>query len=87
MTWKETIAREFKVAFSLGSQPISFRIFKWIFIIALSYFLDDYVAWWIVLSIMMGFGLLLHFYIRKKTNGWTKSYGAWKYEKVFGKGE
>lgn len=83
MNWKETILREFKVAFSLGTQPLSFRIAKWIVIITLLYFLNDYVAWWIMLCVMGFLGLCLHLYIRHKTNGWTKSYGMWKYEKVF----
>ncbi len=87
MDWKETISREFKVAFSLGSQPLWFRILKWIVIIALLYFLNDYVAWWILFTVLAFLGLLLHFYYRSKTNGWTKSYGAWKYEKVFGNEE
>ncbi|MES2620489.1 MAG: hypothetical protein V4615_06525 [Bacteroidota bacterium] len=87
MNWKETISREFKVAFSLGSQPLSFRIAKWVFIIALLYFLNDYVAWWVVLSVLLIPALALHFYYRTKTKGWTQSYGLWNYNKVFQKQE
>jgi hypothetical protein len=30
---------------------------------------------------MFAFAMLLHFWYRYKTNGWTKSYGLWKHEK------
>ena len=83
MIWKKIVAREIKVAFSLKSQPLHFRIGKWVAIILLLYFLNDYMVWWKVLLGMMIAGLLLHFYFRYKTKGWTKSYGRWKYEEVF----
>ncbi len=80
-----TIKREFKVAFSLGSQPVSVRIVKWTLTLGLIFLLRNIVPIWIVFSVMAIAGLTIHFYFRMKTKGWTRSFGPWKYEKVFGK--
>lgn len=87
MNWKEIIAREFKVAFSFKSQPLLFRIVKWIIVVSLIWFFHDYALFPIILFLLLVLSLALHFYYRKKTNGWTKSYGLWKYERVFPVGE
>ncbi len=83
MNWKETISREFKVAFSLKSQPLLFRIAKWSIIVSLICFFHSEPFFWIIVSMLTVLGFALHFYYRSKTNGWTKSYGMWKYERVF----
>lgn len=76
-----------KVAFSLGSQPLSIRIGKWVFTLVLLYALRHYIHPALLFCLLGALGLCLHFYFRIKTKGWTQSYGAWHYERVFGEGE
>ena len=83
MDWKETVVREFKVAFSLGSQPLWFRFTKWAVLISFIWLFNRYSVFWVIFCLLIVLSLVTHFYYRKKTNGWTKSYGGWHYEKVF----
>jgi hypothetical protein len=73
--------REVEVAFSKKSQPLWFRILKYIVLFATVYFLWGTKWLWIVLSSLFAIALALHFWMRYKTNGWTKSYGLWDFEK------
>jgi hypothetical protein len=77
----ETIKRELEVAFSKHSQPVWFRILKYILIGGMLYFLWGSKLLWIILPILFILSLCLHFWYRYKTQGWTKSYGLWKYNK------
>jgi hypothetical protein len=81
MALGKIIKRELEVAFSKHSQPIWFRVLKYILLGAILYFFRDTKLLWIILLIMFAFAMLLHFWYRYKTNGWTKSYGLWKHEK------
>lgn len=81
MKWKNVIKRELEVAFSKKSQPIWFRIVKYIILGVLIYLLWDSNMLWIVLLILFVLSLCLHFWYRYKTRGWTQSYGMWKYDK------
>ena len=81
MSFKKTINREFEVAFAKQAQPIWLRILKYILLAALIYFLWGTKWLWIVLLSLLGISLIIHFWIRYKTKGWTKSYGLWDYEK------
>jgi len=47
----------------------------------LIYFLWGSPWLWITFLILLAPALALHFWYRHKTQGWTKSYGAWNYEK------
>ena len=71
--------REIEVAFSKHSQPIWFRVVKYIALGILVYSLwgDDML--WIVLGILTLLSFCLHFWYRYKTKAWTQSYGGWKY--------
>lgn len=80
MKFSKTIKREIEVAFSKNSQPVWFRILKYILIGCLIYFLWGTNLLWIILLSMFCIGTLLHFWYRHKTHGWTKSYGLWKHE-------
>ncbi len=80
-TFSKTMKRELEVAFSKHSQPVWVRITKYIVIGGIAYFLWGTVWLWIILPGMFVLGLALHLWIRHKTEGWTKSYGAWDYEK------
>ncbi|HZV44484.1 MAG TPA: hypothetical protein VFF90_08395 [Saprospiraceae bacterium] len=80
MPISETVRREFEVAFSRHSQPPWFRILKYVAITILAYFLWGTQWIWIVFLILFLFSLLLHFWYRHKTAGWTKSYKMWKHE-------
>jgi len=77
----KTIKREIEVAFSKHSQPIWFRILKYILLGFVLYFFWDSKLLWIILFVLFAFAMLLHFWYRYKTNGWTRSYGLWKYDK------
>ena len=81
MALGKTIKRELEVAFSKHSQPIWFRILKYILLGAILYFFWGTPLLLIILLITFAFAMFLHFWYRYKTQGWTKSYGLWKHEK------
>ena len=80
MALGKIIKRELEVAFSKHSQPIWFRVLKYILLGFILYFFWDTKLLRIILLIMFAFAMLLHFWYRYKTHGWTKSYGLWKHE-------
>ena len=81
MALGKTIKRELEVAFSKHSQPAWFRVLKYIILGSILFFFWGTKLLWIILLIMFAFAMLLHFWYRYKTHGWTKSYGLWKHEK------
>jgi hypothetical protein len=81
----ETVKLELRVAFSKGSQPVWFRIVKYILLFTALYLFWDTKWLWISLFLLLVVSLPVHFWYRHKTSTWTKSYGMWKYEKVFPK--
>src|SRR5687767_10792502 len=84
---ERTIRREIKVAFSKHTQPAAFRVIKWallVLYICLSWHKPYFVS---MLAGLVGVALIMHFFYRYKTRGWTKSFGGWDYDKVFGKEE
>jgi hypothetical protein len=81
MALRKTIKRELEVAFSKHSQPIWFRVLKYILLGFILFFFWGTKLLWIILPIMFAFAMVLHFWYRHKTHGWTKSYGLWKHEK------
>ena len=81
MSFKKTINREFEVAFSKNSQPIWFRVLKYILLGGVIYFFRESRWMWIILTALLVVALIVHFWVRYKTKGWTQSYGLWKYEK------
>jgi Na+-driven multidrug efflux pump len=81
MPLNKTIKREIEVAFSKHSQPMWFRILKYILLICILYFFWGSKLLWIILLITLAFSVLLHFWYRYKTHSWTKSYGLWKHQK------
>jgi len=85
MALNKTIKRELEVAFSKHSQPIWFRILKYILLGCILFFFWGTKLLWIILLITFAFAMLLHFWYRYKTHGWTKSYGLWKHENDRGK--
>lgn len=80
MSFKKTLKREFEVAFSKNAQPAWFRIMKYAVLGVMIYLLWGTKWLWIILVILFVIAMVLHFWVRFKTNGWTKSYGMWKYE-------
>ena len=86
MALSKIIRREFEVAFSKHSQPIWFRVLKYILLGTIIFFFWGTKLLWIILPITFVFAMLLHFWYRYKTNGWTKSYSLWKHEKDRGQG-
>lgn len=87
MKLSKPIKREIEVAFSKHAQPIWFRILKYFFLACIIYFFWGTKLLWVILITIFILGLLLHFWVRHKTNGWTKSYGAWNYDKNSPKGK
>ncbi|HET6765952.1 MAG TPA: hypothetical protein VFH08_01090 [Chitinophagaceae bacterium] len=81
MPLNKTIKRELEVAFSKHAQPIWFRILKYIVLGGIVFFFWGTTLLWIILLVMFAFAMVLHFWYRYKTNGWTKSYGLWKHDK------
>ena len=80
MVIPKVIKRELEVAFSKDSQPVWFRIAKYILLISLFYFLWGSRWLWIIFGTLLVASLSLHFLYRYKTKGWTQSYGMWKYD-------
>jgi len=81
MALSKIIKREFEVAFSKHAQPLWLRLTKYIALVFLFYFLWGTTLLWVILSIVFVCGMSLHFWYRHKTQGWTKSYGLWDYDK------
>jgi len=81
MALNKTIKRELEVAFSKQSQPVWFRVLKYILLGCILFFFWGTKLLWIILLITFAFAMLLHFWYRYKTHGWTKSYGLWKHDK------
>lgn len=75
------VKRELEVAFSKHAQPLWFRLLKYTLLVLLFYFYGGTRIFWIILGIVFILGLLLHLWYRHKTEGWTKSYGLWNYDK------
>ena len=80
MSFTKILKREAEVAFSKQAQPVWFRILKYSIVLLLIYFFRQSKLFWIIFFIVCVSALLLHFWVRYKTNGWTKSYGLWKYD-------
>ncbi|MEI9908431.1 MAG: hypothetical protein WDO71_01405 [Bacteroidota bacterium] len=81
MSFRKIIKREIEVAFSKHSQPVWFRILKYILLAIVLYFFWGSQLLGIILLILFAAALVLHFWYRYKTYGWTKSYGMWNYDK------
>lgn len=81
MSFKHALKRELEVAFSKHAQPSWFRVVKYSVIATLIYLLWGSPWLWIIFLILLAPSLGLHFWYRHKTQGWTKSYGGWDYEK------
>lgn len=75
------LKREFEVAFSRNSQPIGFRIAKYVLLGISLYLFWGSRFLWITLLVLFFMAMTLHFWYRYKTQGWTRSYGMWNYEK------
>jgi hypothetical protein len=76
----KTLRRELAVAFAKDSQPVWFRIAKYVLLAVVLYFFWGRRELWIVLGGCLVLALALHFWYRHKTRGWTRSYGLWKYD-------
>jgi hypothetical protein len=74
------VSRELRVAFSLKTQPLWFRVAKWV-IVAAIVTVNWGKAWlWPAFALAIVFSLGLHFYWRHKTKGWTQPWGGWKHK-------
>ncbi|OGG69041.1 hypothetical protein A3C20_03535 [Candidatus Kaiserbacteria bacterium RIFCSPHIGHO2_02_FULL_55_25] len=79
MTLKDFYNREKHVA--LNAQPRNFRIAKWIVIVLVAgvvYAWKGLAAVGIFLLVCAALGTSLHFFLRWKTDAWTKSWGPYK---------
>ncbi|MDI7166958.1 hypothetical protein [Leptospira santarosai] len=80
MSFSKIVRREIEVAFSKHSQPVWFRIFKYIFLGCILFLF--WKSRWLgpTLIFLLVFSILLHLWFRYKTHCWTRSYGLWKYD-------
>jgi len=78
---KKIVRKEAEVAFSKNTQPVGFRIIKYVLLSILVYFTCTKPFFWWMISALFGLSLVIHFYYRYKTKGWTRSFGMWNYEK------
>ncbi len=72
-----TLKRELRIACSRRAQPLWFRISKWIVLLggAFSFYGSAYFWHWLAgLSVI---GIIVHFFYRWKTVGWTRPWGGW----------
>lgn len=79
MTFKDFWMREKHVA--LNAQSRRFRIIKWLVILTIAALLYWWKGWIAVVSLTLFCviaGTTLHFLLRWKTDGWTKSWGPYK---------
>lgn len=69
--------REIAVALSRRVQPVWFRVVKWIVAVGVAVLLWEtrYFWWWVVGAPVLG--LVVHFFYRWKTQGWTRPWGGW----------
>jgi len=81
LKFSKTLQREFEVAFSKNAQPAWFRVVKYLVLGCFIYFFWRSDLFWIILTVVFILSLIVHFWYRFKTEGWTKSYGGWDYEK------
>lgn len=80
-SFKKTVLREVEVAFSSKSQKPVFRVLKYVVLVSLLIIFRHHRATWWILGIVLALSLAVHFFVRYKTKGWTRSWGRWKYEK------
>lgn len=79
MTFTDFWRREKHVA--LNAQTRKFRIIKWIVIGIVGTVLYMWEGWGVVIKVFIlgGIaGITLHFFLRWKSDGWTKSWGPYK---------
>lgn len=81
MALSKTIKRELEVAFSKHAQPVWFRVLKYLLLAGLFYFCWGRTILGVILLVLIVLSLFIHFWYRYKTNGWTRSYGLWDYDK------
>src|SRR5689334_8946953 len=79
--FSKTLKREFNVAFSKNAQSMGMRVLKYAILASSVYFFWSSTLFWIILSGGFIMSLLVHFWYRFKTGGWTRSYGGWDYDK------
>ena len=77
---QETIKREFEIVFSKHSQPLWFRITKWVVYLGPAYYLYGSKWFWLWMVGWPIIGLTMHFVYRWKTKEWTKSWRGWDSE-------
>ena len=79
MNFKDFYKREKHV--TLKAQPKNFRIGKWVIIVLVMAGLSMWKGWSLALGVFCAsaaLGIILHFLMRWKTEGWTKSWGPYK---------
>jgi len=76
------IQREFESDFSKYSQPVWFRILKYILFACMLHFFWGSIWIWMTLPAMMALTLLLHFWYKYKTHRWTRSYDLWRQDEA-----
>lgn len=79
---KEVARRELEIMFARQTQPIWFRIAKWVAYIGLAAYLHRRGSrgfWAGAIGLPLA-GVGAHLLYRWKTGGWTRSWGRWQYD-------
>ena len=71
------LRREARVMFSKRSQPIWFRVMKWMVLLLLAWnFWRASWFWWCGAGTVV-IAIIVHFLYRWKTAAWTRAWGGW----------
>lgn len=81
MSLARVLKREYEVAFSKNAQPGWMRALKYGVVVVFGWFFWESKWYWIILALVLILSLVIHFWYRYKTKGWTQSFGGWDYEK------
>jgi hypothetical protein len=74
---RNKLRREVQVALSLQTQPVWFRVIKWMAFLSVAWLLRRTRWWKYWLAAVPTAGIVMHMVYRWKTQGWTRPWGGW----------
>lgn len=77
MSMFKVLRREYRVAFSKGGQSRRVRIAKWTVFLGIAAALYGSDFFWIWAGGLPVCGIVVHFFYRWQTHGWTRAWGGW----------
>ena len=73
----QALRREARVAFSLKTQPLWFRVLKWAIALLVCVRYHDAEWFWPVAAVTSALALGAHLLYRYQTHTWTRPWGGW----------